>query len=502
MKTLKIKYKQLTENNKLLLNLYRQQQSIIVRSTFNLYLTNYKLKQKLQKNKSLTQQQKKEIQQKTLKDLNENVVYQKIKDYKNINKLSRYLVTCGIKRGHQLFNSNKSLQEIIVADTNQKIQQLKHTQKKGKYKVYKEIKLSRLKNKLKRIQQNKVIFGSRQLFIKRYKNQISKSQWKSAKLLGLSIFGQEHYKGNRHVEIFNNYINLKLSKNEHIKIQFQQLKPNYKKEIQKILKLAQQKKIALTYYVDNEFINISYQQIKQNNYQKIQNRILGIDLNPNYIGISICDFNKALDQVNKICLKKIYNLYQLNQQNNSNKKDYELLHIVKQIISLAKQYKVQKIVIQKLNITTKNYNKGTEYNKLLNNDWNRNLVVNNLKKRCKQQNIQLNEVLAFYSSFIGNVKYANKSCPDMVAASIELARRGLWTTKGLKCDFTQKNHLLPKFDRSLLNQWKEEINNQTVNDWKQSYQKLGNVVRVLVKDCNLTSFSFKCKQSLVNVYNC
>jgi len=24
----------------------------------------------------------------------------------------------------------------------------------------------------------------------------------------------------------------------------------------------------------------------------------------------------------------------------------------------------------------------------------------------------------------------------MVAASIELARRGLWTTKGLKCDFT------------------------------------------------------------------
>jgi len=37
----------LTENNKLLLNLYRQQQSIIVRSTFNLYLTNYKLKQKL-----------------------------------------------------------------------------------------------------------------------------------------------------------------------------------------------------------------------------------------------------------------------------------------------------------------------------------------------------------------------------------------------------------------------------------------------------------------------
>ena len=66
---------------------------------------------------------------------------------------------------------------------------------------------------------------------------------------------------------------------------------------------------------------------------------------------------------------------------------------------------------------------GKKFNKLVNNLWNRNALVNNLTKRCNIFNIKLLKVKPEYSSFIGNFLYRSLNLPDMILASIELGRR-------------------------------------------------------------------------------
>jgi hypothetical protein len=41
---------------------------------------------------------------------------------------------------------------------------------------------------------------------------------------------------------------------------------------------------------------------------------------------------------------------------------------------------------------------------------------------CNIYGVELIEVNAAYSSIIGNFKHGSESCPDMIAASIEIAR--------------------------------------------------------------------------------
>ena len=76
-----------------------------------------------------------------------------------------------------------------------------------------------------------------------------------------------------------------------------------------------------------------------------------------------------------------------------------------------------------MKINSDHKNKGKKFNKLVNNLWNRNGLVNNLTKRCNIYNIKLLKVKPEYSSFIGNFLYRGLNLPDMVLASIELGRR-------------------------------------------------------------------------------
>jgi len=163
-----------------------------------------------------------------------------------------------------------------------------------------------------------------------------------------------------------------------------------------------------------------------------------LDLNPNYIGWSIVDW-KSENQFNVI-KSGIYSIKDLNDKDFnlkglhyssdskeriylSNKRNYETLQIAKNIINKAIYYKCQIISIEDLKINSDDKNKGKKFNKLVNNLWNRNALVNNLTKRCNIFNIKLIKVKPEYSSFIGNFLYRSLNLPDMILASIELGRR-------------------------------------------------------------------------------
>ena len=173
--------------------------------------------------------------------------------------------------------------------------------------------------------ENKVIFNKIN-FIKRTKNKITKDIFKQNKYLPLVNYGETKQKGNRkfQLDILNNKIIFKLSRNTHIDIFLPKLKQNYLRELFKVEELMKENKLKVSFKIDNKHIYISYDPLKQEtNVNLMDNRIMGLDLNPNNIGISILEFNGS-DY--KIIHKSSINLFE-NNKLHKNKKDYNIIMI-------------------------------------------------------------------------------------------------------------------------------------------------------------------------------
>ena len=296
----------------------------------------------------------------------------------------------------------------------------------------------------------KVIFGGRKNFIKRCQNKISYDEFNSYRFQPLCSYGEKKsgtksVHGNRKFKLSDDltFITLKL-KERKIKINLPKyLHSNIKYILKHIYTHQILDDVAITYKIDYNYVYIQFDESiilnKNNNLNKIQNRVLSLDLNPNYIGWSIVDW-KSENKFNVI-KSGVYSIKKLNDKDFnlknkgysseskerkyiSDKRNFETLQIVKNIVNKSIYYKCQIISIEDLSIKSSDLNKGKRLNKLVNNSWCRNAFVNNLTKRCNIHNIKLLKVKPEYSSFIGNFLYRSLNLPDMVLASIEIGRRG------------------------------------------------------------------------------
>ena len=171
----------------------------------------------------------------------------------------------------------------------------------------------------KRNGENKVIFGGKELFDERQKGKISKEEFQLRRLRPLHMIGhlKHHcYNSNRYFQIISdNQVSFNYSKDKHIIFNLKLDKNNLEKF--KILKeLQDEGKIALTYKVSSfKDISISYEVQKENEYLSIKNRILAIDLNPNYIGYSVIDWiNTENNYEYKIIEARVISLKDLNDK--------------------------------------------------------------------------------------------------------------------------------------------------------------------------------------------
>ena len=119
--------------------------------------------------------------------------------------------------------------------------------------------------------------------------------------------------------------------------------------------MQRDKQISITYQLDNEYIYLTYDESLltelTNNYKPIKNRIFAIDLNPNYIGLSILEFQS--DNSFKVLYKRVFDLSELNEQS-TNKIKYELQQIDNEILKLCKHFKVSKLVVEDLKFKKSN----------------------------------------------------------------------------------------------------------------------------------------------------
>ena len=291
----------------------------------------------------------------------------------------------------------------------------------------------------------KIIFGGKKNYFQRLKNNISKEQFKLKRLSPIYSIGEivnKSVKGNRKFHIEQDLENIIFKPNKLTKINLQLIGLNKRKQIlSKLYQKQERKEIKIAYKLDLEYIYIIFEETDIYNYKTkfIKNRILSLDLNPNYIGWSIVDWKSESEfdviKSGVYSIKKLndkdFNLKNKGYSSESNerkyisvKRNFETLQIVKNIVNKSIYYKCQIISIEDLNIKTSDKELGKRFNKLVNNSWCRNVFVNNLIKRCNIHNIKLLKVKPEYSSFIGNFLYRSLNLPDMVLASIEIGRRG------------------------------------------------------------------------------
>ena len=376
---------------------------------------------------------------------------------------------------------------------------------------------------------DKVIFGGKKNFFQRIKGKIFKEEYKLKRLSSLYSIGEivnKSVKANRKFHIEQDLTSIIFKPNKQTKLQLNLIGVGNRLNILKKLYLKQeQHQIKIAYKLDLEYIYICFEEtdIVNIEYQVISNRVMSIDMNPNYIGWSIIDWKSESDfniiKSDVISIKKLNDYDQslkdkgLSSESKerkyiSNKRNYETLQISKNLINKAIYYKCQIFSIEDLNIKSGDCNKGRKFNKLVNNNWCRNKLINNLVKRCNIFGIKLLQVKPEYSSFIGNFLFRTLNLPDPILASIEISRRGyeFYNQYITKVKEIKKNIIQPKIDQ-FRNLWIKSLEEFDLKDnwldFKQLYLyfKKSKLKYRLSIDNNLQFSRVFSGKSQLSVYN-
>jgi IS605 OrfB family transposase len=320
----------------------------------------------------------------------------------------------------------------------------------------------------------KVIFGGKINFYSLLKGKLSKEEWSAKRLLPLGIQGEKAEHGNRKFKmdvVENNQLIFKLNRKEHFVLTLPNLRKNIRQQLFKLQELNENEGHTYSIKLDEKYVHISFKEFKNESpIETNKNRYVGIDLNPDAIGVSIFE-GKTLLEAKEFSLKMISNKFISSKLSSDspkakyyqNKLKFETLEISKAIAKMATQHRCAHIFIEDLNFKQKVKNKYNNVgNRKCKNLWKRELFVQNLRKRAGVVGIHLSEVNPAYSSFVGNLQH---DYTDAVNASMEIARRG-YEFKILN----NKNGFYPKFNlkNSFQHQWKE-TGIELVEDWKKFY---------------------------------
>lgn len=245
------------------------------------------------------------------------------------------------------------------------------------------------------------------------------------------------------------------------------LRKNLTKQYNQLIELTHNKQYTVYIELTDEFIYLTFEPIQITENKTPKQRVAAIDMNPEYIGFSITDYTNGqkvlfTQTFDVSCFVKKLGLSSnhIKQKKQVRKHHYELIEIAKRLTNIARHYNCKSFAIEDLNLQNNKLNK--EANRKNKNKWCRQLLVKQIKKRCKIYNIKLEEINPAYSSFIDNVLH---EYPDMVAASIEIGRRGHYHfVKGKFYPKLCKNEKLP-------NKWKEE-EELIYKNWVQLYNKI------------------------------
>lgn len=290
----------------------------------------------------------------------------------------------------------------------------------------------------------KRIFGGKKNFYDRLSGKISQEEFRTNRIENFRSIGESPRIGNRKVSFNADSITIKPKRGISVEIPLPSLRGKFKQNYDKIVELTSLKKMPVTVEVNDQFIYLSFDdKIKDEERVKapIKGRYLGVDLNPNYIGVSFFDQNKCVLDT------RLYNFKSLTGKNiNQDKLKHEIREVAIQIGKMAQHYQLEYLFVEELKFKQGDKGIGKNFNRLTSSQFLYKEFIRMLSKYGK-----VVEVNAAYTSTIGNI--VNDQYPDPIAASMEVARRGIESrvVKGSNAFYP------PLVSRSKLqNRWKEE----------------------------------------------
>ena len=390
----------------------------------------------------------------------------------------------------------------------------------------------------------RIIFGGKKNLLRRQKNLISKDEWKDIRLGQLNIVGEAGKHGNRKFRISDDlsYIMFQPAvlkrKSDNMKLMMPILKKGTLKILKRLKDLQDACSIPISYKLDLKHVYLTFDEGKvfeKKDAKQKKNRVLAIDLNPNYIGWSVVDWHneRDFDVVKTGCYSfkflngKQFALKLTNKQREeldrkerleltskakiknayfNNKRNHEMIEVAKDICNIAKSCQCNIVVVEDLNIKSQDRSKGKKLNRLCNSFFIRNAFINNLNKRCNIVRIKFLKVIPSYSSFIGNFLYRRLNLPDPILASIELGRRGYefnvqYIEKSKEKSKTIVQPSMQKFD-DLIHKSLEEFgikeNFKDLIDLYYMFQKDSKMMYRVPFRSDLKWSKFKCSKSYVS----
>ena len=284
-----------------------------------------------------------------------------------------------------------------------------------------------------------IVFGGKYLFKQRCQHKITKDEFLLKRLRPINSIGEANQRANRLFDIVGNQtIVFKLNRQQHFELNLQHVGSKRLKELDKLKELQNINQVAITYKLDLDhvYLTFDYNLLKTYTYKVKPNRVIAIDLNPNSIGWSVVDW--FTENKYNIIQSGTFSLKPLNDYRDSksvasdsdfhkyitNKRNHEIIHIAKELFTLCRYYHCEIFSVEDLNMPTSDKKLGRRFNKLVNNNWNRNLLVNQIKKHINSSSTTLVEVQPQWNSYIGNLVFREEHLPDECLASIEIGRRG------------------------------------------------------------------------------
>ena len=284
-----------------------------------------------------------------------------------------------------------------------------------------------------------IVFGGKYLFKQRCRLKISRDEFLIKRLRPLTSIGEANNKANRLFRIIDSKtIQFSLDRKTKFILDLQSVGSKRKRELNKLIELQNNKQIPITYKLDSEYVYLTfdYNALKTYNYKVKQDRIFAIDMNPNSVGWSVTDWISESEQ--RVIQAGTFSLKPLNDYRDSfsvasnsdlhkyvtNKRRHEVIEIAKRLFQLCRYYRCEVFSVEDLSIKPSDSKKGKKFNKLVNNQWNRNLLVQQIKKHINSSSTTLTEVQPQYNSYIGNLLFRKERLPDECLASIEIGRRG------------------------------------------------------------------------------
>lgn len=195
-------------------------------------------------------------------------------------------------------------------------------------------------------------------------------------------------------------------------------------------------RINVTYSISDTHVSVTFDPMDLPNHPQrhrpvvpLKGRCLGIDLNPNWIGLAVAENKGDAAKIEDTELLD-HALIKLDMPVDASAELVRetLAAVCGRAIGMARKHRCGTIVLEKGLGKLRSRGKNRAINRLL-NYWARTVFVQMLTRRARLAGIEVLEVWAGYSSTIGNLAF---DAPDACASAAEIARRGIARLAGIK----------------------------------------------------------------------